>query len=533
MGSGSSRLKPAPPGPRAESRGRLSLASFLCGGGGASSASSSAAAEMEIQQSDKSVMSSTLHEPVLANNLQVLVKESPLTSLANNSSSSTIEQMISGQNSNGDLMERSTEIGNGETSDPGKCLSVSKDLVPSLPTASSGPDVTHAECSCDLASTSRKPEHLEPLLRNVESTLAPAIDLDNHPSDCGSQTSPMRFSNSMPHPGPGHSPASRISPTENPSNVLDILSPSSTSSSSSTWNLSGEEPTVNITSAGAAFLTSDRSREQRNGTVLHVDVVSISSNALSSSTGEASSSDARRNSRRLFWDAFSRRSSRNIDSPSIFLSAEDIDDLGSRDRWLLDIGDDIFGNGVEDDSIYMRRRRYHPSGLSWHSRSEIRERIRAGFDDSNRQTSFCPTGLHPDGTCSCDSLLMTEESSTRASISRIVMLAEALFEVLDEIHRQPVSLSLSMVSLPAPESVVNSLPSKNYEKLDGAGSGDDVEQCYICLAEYEDGDKIRVLPCRHEYHMSCVDKWLKEIHGVCPLCRGDVCEGMAESSSNL
>ena len=32
--------------------------------------------------------------------------------------------------------------------------------------------------------------------------------------------------------------------------------------------------------------------------------------------------------------------------------------------------------------------------------------------------------------CSCDSFLMTEESNTRASISRIVMLAEALFEVL-------------------------------------------------------------------------------------------------------
>lgn len=47
MGSGSSRLKPGPPGPRAESRGRLGLASFLCGGGAASS--SSASAEVSVQ----------------------------------------------------------------------------------------------------------------------------------------------------------------------------------------------------------------------------------------------------------------------------------------------------------------------------------------------------------------------------------------------------------------------------------------------------------------------------------------------------
>jgi E3 ubiquitin-protein ligase RLIM len=104
------------------------------------------------------------------------------------------------------------------------------------------------------------------------------------------------------------------------------------------------------------------------------------------------------------------------------------------------------------------------------------------------------------------------------------LLAETLFEVLDEITRQPVSLSLSTVSLPAPESVVDSFPLKNQKKKDSAAGKDDIAKCYICLSEYEEGDKIRVLPCHHEYHMTCVDKWLKEIHGVCPLCRGDVCQ---------
>ena len=49
-------------------------------------------------------------------------------------------------------------------------------------------------------------------------------------------------------------------------------------------------------------------------------------------------------------------------------------------------------------------------------------------------------------------------------------------QVLDEIHRQPVSLSLSMVSLPAPESVVDSFPLKSHKKVDAADGGNDAEQ---------------------------------------------------------
>lgn len=44
-------------------------------------------------------------------------------------------------------------------------------------------------------------------------------------------------------------------------------------------------------------------------------------------------------------------------------------------------------------------------------------------------------------------------------------------------------------------------------------------ECPICLGEFEDGDKVRVLPkCNHGFHVSCIDTWLLS-HSSCPNCR--------------
>jgi len=51
------------------------------------------------------------------------------------------------------------------------------------------------------------------------------------------------------------------------------------------------------------------------------------------------------------------------------------------------------------------------------------------------------------------------------------------------------------------------------------------DPCAICLEEYEVGDHIRELPCRHFFHSHCIDPWFRDVHGICPVCKRDYSQG--------
>ncbi|KAF9428559.1 E3 ubiquitin-protein ligase rnf13 [Podila epigama] len=50
------------------------------------------------------------------------------------------------------------------------------------------------------------------------------------------------------------------------------------------------------------------------------------------------------------------------------------------------------------------------------------------------------------------------------------------------------------------------------------------DPCAICLEEYEVGDQLRELPCKHFFHSECIDPWFKNVHSVCPVCKRDYSE---------
>lgn len=64
---------------------------------------------------------------------------------------------------------------------------------------------------------------------------------------------------------------------------------------------------------------------------------------------------------------------------------------------------------------------------------------------------------------------------------------------------------------------INAIESSPAENSNGEAPG-----CSICTEDFQMGEDLRVLPCDHKFHPPCIDPWLLNVSGTCPLCRIDL-----------
>ena len=46
-------------------------------------------------------------------------------------------------------------------------------------------------------------------------------------------------------------------------------------------------------------------------------------------------------------------------------------------------------------------------------------------------------------------------------------------------------------------------------------------QCIICLDDYAENERVRILKCSHHFHAKCSDQWLF-LNNKCPLCQQNI-----------
>uniref|UniRef100_A0A1B6DIP4 RING-type domain-containing protein n=1 Tax=Clastoptera arizonana TaxID=38151 RepID=A0A1B6DIP4_9HEMI len=99
----------------------------------------------------------------------------------------------------------------------------------------------------------------------------------------------------------------------------------------------------------------------------------------------------------------------------------------------------------------------------------------------------------------------------------IISLAWLVFYYIQRFRYIHAKDRLSRRLCSAAKKALSKIPTKHI-KSDDKGEG---ECCAICIEPYKTSDIVRILPCRHEFHRSCIDPWLLE-HRTCPMCKMDI-----------
>lgn len=84
-----------------------------------------------------------------------------------------------------------------------------------------------------------------------------------------------------------------------------------------------------------------------------------------------------------------------------------------------------------------------------------------------------------------------------------------------------------------PDAVADAAAATTTVTTAAAAANRDMEagnnNCPICTDDFVKGQDVRLLPCGHQFHPDCIDPWLINVSGTCPLCRIDLNPASAET----
>ena len=88
------------------------------------------------------------------------------------------------------------------------------------------------------------------------------------------------------------------------------------------------------------------------------------------------------------------------------------------------------------------------------------------------------------------------------------MTYEQLLELEDNVGKVNRGLNVEQI---------DKLPLKKFRKDKYKGNN----QCIICMEQFIEKEKVKLLPCRHIFHINCIKQWLMKEKN-CPFCKSEI-----------
>ncbi|XP_026394201.1 probable E3 ubiquitin-protein ligase RHY1A [Papaver somniferum] len=152
------------------------------------------------------------------------------------------------------------------------------------------------------------------------------------------------------------------------------------------------------------------------------------------------------------------------------------------------------------------------------ARERLVERLRGVSIAANRQNNRLSSWISLDESSYPDDLRHTDAADWDIQTSR-ERLAEVSNLFPDSSTRSSsVQVSKSKTATGLSSEEVDSLPQEFFSTEVESEVISEAVECSICLEKFGEGDKLICLPCRHRFHLACLNPWVRKC-GDCPYCR--------------